>query len=386
MSALVALVAAATTLGGAANALAADVESATLTWNVPHTTPAGGGAFSLAGYATSIGAGDVTVSGAGATGGPITSTSTPAPGAGVSYPFTFPGASTIGTFNPAVPSSSLAFTGTLTFTAHSSTFLKVIDPRMDLNAAGGNVVSIGIVAGGGGEVSPAMGSEDPTAAIPAGQRVLTLIPSTGTTTTNPDGSITMAGLGGATATGGLHSDAIFDAIRPFFADRPLNTFDVTFKTAGSDPDPDPPEHVSQTLPVTGTVDEALSLTLGQATASLGTFLPGVAQDYATTIGATVTSSGPATLSVADLGADAGFLTNGAAKLASPLEARAGNTATPAGAYSTISGTPATLLSYASATSEDEVTIGLRQSISASEPLTTGTYGKTLTFTVSATTP
>ena len=46
----------------------------------------------------------------------------------------------------------------------------------------------------------------------------------------------------------------------------------------------------------------------------------------------------------------------------------------------------TLLSYAAPVSADQVTIGIRQSIVANEALRTGSYSKTLTVTLSTTTP
>ena len=45
-----------------------------------------------------------------------------------------------------------------------------------------------------------------------------------------------------------------------------------------------------------------------------------------------------------------------------------------------------LLSYAGPVTNDAVTIGFRQSIGANEPLLTGSYGKTLVFTLSTSTP
>ena len=45
-----------------------------------------------------------------------------------------------------------------------------------------------------------------------------------------------------------------------------------------------------------------------------------------------------------------------------------------------------LLTYAGPTSNDAVTINFKQSIGANEALRTGTYSKTLTFTLSTTTP
>ena len=42
--------------------------------------------------------------------------------------------------------------------------------------------------------------------------------------------------------------------------------------------------------------------------------------------------------------------------------------------------------YAAPVSNDNVTIDFKQSIAANEPLRTGTYAKTLTFTLSTTNP
>ena len=59
-----------------------------------------------------------------------------------------------------------------------------------------------------------------------------------------------------------------------------------------------------------------------------------------------------------------------------------------GAFAPVTGrdTPLTLLTYAGPVSADPVTIGLKQTIGANESLRTGTYSKTLTFTLSTTTP
>jgi hypothetical protein len=48
--------------------------------------------------------------------------------------------------------------------------------------------------------------------------------------------------------------------------------------------------------------------------------------------------------------------------------------------------PTQLLSYAGPVSNDPVSIGLKQSIAATDALRTGTYSKTLTFTLSTSTP
>jgi len=77
----------------------------------------------------------------------------------------------------------------------------------------------------------------------------------------------------------------------------------------------------------------------------------------------------------------GHLVNGVFTLASPLQARANS-----GAFGPISATPLTLLTYLAPVSNDQVTIGLKQPIGANDPLRTGMYSKTLTFTLSTTQP
>ncbi len=80
----------------------------------------------------------------------------------------------------------------------------------------------------------------------------------------------------------------------------------------------------------------------------------------------------------------GRLVNGTFALTEPLQAKA-NT----GAFaplSTTAGSPLTLLTYNGPVSNDAVTIGFRQHIAANQALRTGAYSKTLTFTLSTTTP
>jgi PKD repeat protein len=133
--------------------------------------------------------------------------------------------------------------------------------------------------------------------------------------------------------------------------------------------------------VSGTVPATLSLAVGPP-ATFGAFTPGVGRTYDTTMGATVTSSaGDATLSVVDPGSNPGRLVNGTFALAQPLMLRA-NT----GAFAPLGGTPSTLLTYGGPVSNDAVTIGLQQTIGSNEGLRTGTYAKTLTFTLSTTSP
>jgi hypothetical protein len=104
----------------------------------------------------------------------------------------------------------------------------------------------------------------------------------------------------------------------------------------------------------------------------------------------VTSSGGDTaLSVADPSLTAtGRLVNGTFSLAQTVQARAVNGANQSTAFAPITGsnTPLTLLTYSGPISVDQVTIGLKQTIGPNESLRTGPYSKTLTFTLSTTTP
>jgi hypothetical protein len=143
--------------------------------------------------------------------------------------------------------------------------------------------------------------------------------------------------------------------------------------------------------VGGDVTSTLQLTLGTA-GSFGAFTPAVARTYDTSVAATVVSTaGNATLSVTDPSSTApGHLVNGAFSLPQALQVRAANAANPAPAFAPLSetaGTPVALLSYAAPTAgADNVTLGFRQAIGASDQLRTGSYSKTLTFTLSTTAP
>ena len=130
-----------------------------------------------------------------------------------------------------------------------------------------------------------------------------------------------------------------------------------------------------------TVPATLSLALG-TNAGFGAFTPGLAKDYDSSTAATVISSaGDAALSVADPSSTApGRLINGAFSLTQPVQAAV------SGAFAPVSGSPLTLHSYSGPISNDALTIRFKQSIGASEPLRTGAYSKTLTFTLSTTTP
>jgi hypothetical protein len=103
----------------------------------------------------------------------------------------------------------------------------------------------------------------------------------------------------------------------------------------------------------------------------------------------ISSAGDALLSVADPSSTAtGRLVNGAFALTQPLQVSAtstGGTAAPAAAVGG-SASPTPLLTYPGPFSNDGVTVNFTQTVGANEPLRTGTYTKTLTFTLSTTTP
>jgi hypothetical protein len=116
--------------------------------------------------------------------------------------------------------------------------------------------------------------------------------------------------------------------------------------------------------VGGTVPATLALTLGPP-ATFGAFTPGVAKEYTATTSASVLSTaGDAALSVSD----GCCLTNGAFSLPQPLRVDFSKS------------------SWNAPVSNDQVTITFKQAIGANDALRTGTYAKTLTFTLSTTTP
>ena len=134
----------------------------------------------------------------------------------------------------------------------------------------------------------------------------------------------------------------------------------------------------------------LSLSLGGA-ATFSPFTPGVARTYdAGTTASVISTAGDAALSVADPSPNAtGRLVNGPFALARTLEAQASSPAAGAARpYAAVGGTasPTLLAAWSAPASNDAVSIGFKQTIGASDPLRTGSYSKTLTFTLSTTTP
>ena len=116
--------------------------------------------------------------------------------------------------------------------------------------------------------------------------------------------------------------------------------------------------------VGGAVPATLALTLGPA-ASFGAFTPGVAREYTATMTANVISTaGDAALTTSD----PGHLMNGTFALPAPLRVELN---------------PA---SWSGPVSNAAVVITFRQAIGTGDALRTGAYTRTLTFTLSTTTP
>jgi hypothetical protein len=141
---------------------------------------------------------------------------------------------------------------------------------------------------------------------------------------------------------------------------------TVFKTAGA------PEILAATNvggEVGGTVAPTLSLTLG-APASFGAFQPGVEQEYtATTTANVISTAGNAALTVADPSPVAtGHLVNGTFVLPQPLQGLG------------------TIKTYDGPVSNDVVNVEFKQAIGANDALRTGSYSKTLTFTLTTPAP
>jgi plastocyanin len=136
----------------------------------------------------------------------------------------------------------------------------------------------------------------------------------------------------------------------------------------------------------GSVPATLALGIGSST-SLGNFVLGVQKDYTADMPATVTSTAAdATLTAHDASPNApGYLVNGSYVMAQPLQVKATNAANPATTFAPLT-SPVTLLTWNAPVSNDAVTVSFKQPVGDTDPLRSGTYAKTLTFTLSTTNP
>jgi hypothetical protein len=143
----------------------------------------------------------------------------------------------------------------------------------------------------------------------------------------------------------------------------------------------------QTTTPSASVPAQLALSLGSAP-SFGSFTPGLAKTYTAAGTANVISTaGDALLSVTDPSSTApGHLVNGAFTMPSALKASAASPAGASAAEGTVSGSPLSLLSWVNPISNDAVAFTFKQDVGATDALRTGPYSKTLTFTLSTTTP
>ena len=145
----------------------------------------------------------------------------------------------------------------------------------------------------------------------------------------------------------------------------------------------PDDSVSVDGTVNGTVPLAMSISLS-GPVSFGAFAPGEARVYEAGTTLTATSSTPSSvLSAADRSSVAtGHLVNGTVPLPQAVQVSAG------GAFAQLGGasSPTVLRSWTTPLAKEIVQLRFRQPIAETDRLLVGEYGKTVTFTLSATTP
>ena len=135
----------------------------------------------------------------------------------------------------------------------------------------------------------------------------------------------------------------------------------------------------------------LSLSLAGTAPGFGSFVPAVARTYEARRSAVITTPPVTRRCRSPTPAPRLRATSPTAafSLPQPLKVRATNAAKPSPAYAALAettGATTPLLTYSGPTTADPVTIGFRQAIGATDVLRAGTYSKTLTFTLTTTTP
>lgn len=165
--------------------------------------------------------------------------------------------------------------------------------------------------------------------------------------------------------------------------------DGRFSTSATLPVSVHAESTDAPIDLSATVDLVLGLSLS-GPATFSPLTPAVTREYTTSVTGQVTSTaGSAVMTVSDPSAtNTGKLVNGTYVLEQPLQVRATNAATPSTAFAPVTGanSPLQLLSYPRAISADAITVGFKQAVGAEETLRAGSYGKSLRFTLSTTTP
>ncbi len=135
----------------------------------------------------------------------------------------------------------------------------------------------------------------------------------------------------------------------------------------------------------------LALSLPTQPGSFGTFPPTVARTYETAIAATVTSTaGDAVLSVTDASTIARVTSSTARSRCRPRSTCGRSTPPtrrrPTRRWPRPPARRRTCSRYTGPVNTDQVTLGFRQAIAATDVLRSGNYSKTLTFTLSTTAP
>jgi hypothetical protein len=141
----------------------------------------------------------------------------------------------------------------------------------------------------------------------------------------------------------------------------------------------------------GSVDTILELAVGNGPVNFGAFQPGVAREYLATVAPRITSTaGNTALTVHDPATTGvGRLVNGTSTLQQPVQIYStGGNGSTAGAGGAVGGAsaPTAVATWAGPIANGAVNLQFRQLISATENLRSGSYNKTLTFTLSTTAP
>jgi hypothetical protein len=140
----------------------------------------------------------------------------------------------------------------------------------------------------------------------------------------------------------------------------------------------------------GALDTTMALTFTGNPPAFQPFEPGVAREYTVAAAPRITSTtGNTALTVSDPSeTNVGKLVNGTTPLTNTLQAYANSATGIAGAGGNVGGTaaPTPLLTFAAPVTNAAVSLVFRQNITSTETLRTGTYSKTLTFTLSTTAP
>jgi len=139
----------------------------------------------------------------------------------------------------------------------------------------------------------------------------------------------------------------------------------------------------------GTVDSAIDLTL-TTSASFGAFTPGVAKEYLANVATRITSTaGNVALTVHDPATtQVGRLVNGTSALQQVLQVYMSGGSSTAGPGGNVGGAaaPTALATWTAPVTNGQPALLFRQLIGANETLRSGSYSKTLTFTLSTTAP